>query len=101
VTVHLIHPHGQRRRLSAASAADGFGPRLPGLRERLVNRSSRFRKRSSPSGRPMLSAARSRANRSASGSLAKRSAKSGKRSRIGASAVTPSSHLVHCHRNSV
>lgn len=46
-------------------------------------------------------------NRSASGSVASKSANSGKRSRIGASAVTPSSlprkadgvNLVHCHRN--
>jgi len=39
------------------SGSDGFGPRLPGLRMRPVNRCRRARKRSSPSGRPMLSAA--------------------------------------------
>ena len=40
------------------SGADGFGPRLLALRTRPVRFSTRARKRSPPSGRPMLSAAR-------------------------------------------
>jgi hypothetical protein len=78
-------------RHQSPSRSAGFGPRMPGLRERPVSRSMRARNRSPPSGgRPMLSAARRRSNRSASGSQERRSAKSAKRSLIGASAVIPS-----------
>ena len=59
-------------------ASDGFGPRLPGLSARPVSRSMRARKRSLPRGRPMLSAARSGANRSCSGVVSSRSLNRGK-----------------------
>src|SRR6185437_5938633 len=51
------------RRDHPSTGAEAFGPRLPGLSTRPVRFSMRTRKRSSPSGRPMLSAARSAANR--------------------------------------
>ncbi len=85
ITVQCTCSPFRQRAHRRLSGSDGFGPRLPGLRERRVGRSRRARKPSSPSGRPMLSAARRRPNRSASasGSLAMRSAKFGKRSLIG------------------
>ena len=57
VTVHSIDATLPRQRFIF-----GFGPRLPARSIRAVSFSTRVRKRSSPSGRPMLSAARRRSN---------------------------------------
>src|SRR5258708_28953490 len=55
------------------SGAAGFGPRLLGLKGRLVGRSMAARKPSSPGGRPNLAAARRRADKAGPRSLGSRS----------------------------
>ena len=82
-----IHPEIRNSGDSALFQLSGyfdFGRRLPGRNRRPVSSSIHARKPSSPSGRPMLSAARRRANSSGRGASARRSAKSGKRSSTGA-----------------
>ena len=71
-------PASNRPAPLSGGVSAGFGPRLPGLSVRPVRRSRRARKRSSPSGRPMLSAARRRSNRSGSGSLVEQIGEAGK-----------------------
>jgi len=84
---------------SAVFRSGWFRPTLACFKNPPVRFSTRTRKQSSPSGRPMLSAARGEAKRSASSSLASSSAKSGKRAPIGASAVTPSCLPRRCARS--